>query len=157
MVSTLRGEAHHTLGPLRVHRVPRARAEQQTLELLDRLGLAAKAKEYPDRLTGQQQRVALVRAIDSEPRVLLLNQITAALDPELVTEVLSVVRGLKEQGRTMVLATHETAFAQDVADQVCFLADGVILERGTFRTGLRRPQHERTRRILSRFREAGRL
>ncbi|MEY9873905.1 polar amino acid transport system ATP-binding protein [Streptacidiphilus sp. MAP12-33] len=147
-----------TLGPRRVHRVPRAEAERQALELLDRLGLAAKAKEYPDRLSGgQQQRVALVRAIVSEPRVLLLDEITAALDPELVTEVLSVVRDLKEQGRTMVLATHEMAFARDVADQVCFLADGVILERGTSEQVFGDPQHERTRRFLSRLREAGRL
>jgi polar amino acid transport system ATP-binding protein len=147
-----------TLGPRRVHRVPRAEAERRARELLDRLGLAAKAKEYPDRLSGgQQQRVALVRAIVSEPRVLLLDEITAALDPELVTEVLSVVRDLKEQGRTMVLATHEMAFARDVADQVCFLADGVILERGTSEQVFGDPQHERTRRFLSRLREAGRL
>ncbi|WP_042419918.1 amino acid ABC transporter ATP-binding protein [Streptacidiphilus anmyonensis] len=147
-----------TLGPRRVHRVPRAEAERGALELLDRLGLAAKAKEYPDRLSGgQQQRVALVRAIVSEPRVLLLDEITAALDPELVTEVLSVVRDLKEQGRTMVLATHEMAFARDVADQVCFLADGVILERGTSAQVFGDPQHERTRRFLSRLSEAGRL
>jgi polar amino acid transport system ATP-binding protein len=147
-----------TLGPRRVHRVPRAEAEQRARELLDRLGLAAKAKEYPDRLSGgQQQRVALVRAIVSEPRVLLLDEITAALDPELVTEVLSVVRDLKEQGRTMVLATHEMAFARDVADQVCFLADGVILERGSSEQVFGDPQHERTRRFLSRLSEAGRL
>jgi polar amino acid transport system ATP-binding protein len=147
-----------TLGPRRVHRVARAEAERRALDLLDRLGLAAKAKEYPDRLSGgQQQRVALVRAIVSEPRVLLLDEITAALDPELVTEVLSVVRDLKEQGRTMVLATHEMAFARDVADQVCFLADGVILERGTSKQVFGDPQHERTRRFLSRLREAGRL
>ncbi|SEM27311.1 amino acid ABC transporter ATP-binding protein [Streptacidiphilus jiangxiensis] len=147
-----------TLGQRRVHKVTRAEAERRALELLDRLGLAAKAKEYPDRLSGgQQQRVALVRAIVSEPRVLLLDEITAALDPELVTEVLSVVRDLKEQGRTMVLATHEMAFARDVADQVCFLADGVILERGTSAQVFGDPQHERTRRFLSRVREAGRL
>ncbi|RAG86588.1 peptide ABC transporter ATP-binding protein [Streptacidiphilus pinicola] len=147
-----------TLGPRRVHRLPRAEAERRALELLDRLGLAAKAGEYPDRLSGgQQQRVALVRAIVSEPRVLLLDEITAALDPELVTEVLAVVRDLKEQGRTMVLATHEMAFARDVADQVCFLADGVILERGTSEQVFGDPQHERTRRFLSRLSEAGRL
>jgi polar amino acid transport system ATP-binding protein len=147
-----------TLGPRRVHKLARAEAERRATELLDRLGLAAKAKEYPDRLSGgQQQRVALVRAIVSEPRVLLLDEITAALDPELVTEVLSVVRDLKEQGRTMVLATHEMAFARDVADQVCFLADGVILERGTSAQVFGDPQHERTRRFLSRLREAGRL
>ncbi|WP_042382969.1 amino acid ABC transporter ATP-binding protein [Streptacidiphilus melanogenes] len=147
-----------TLGPRRVHGVPRAEAERRAMELLDRLGLAAKAKEYPDRLSGgQQQRVALVRAIVSEPRVLLLDEITAALDPELVTEVLAVVRDLKEQGRTMVLATHEMAFARDVADQVCFLADGVILERGTSAQVFGDPQHERTRRFLSRLSEAGRL
>jgi polar amino acid transport system ATP-binding protein len=147
-----------TLGPRRVHRVPRVDAERRARELLDRLGLAAKAREYPDRLSGgQQQRVALVRAIVSEPRVLLLDEITAALDPELVTEVLSVVRDLKAQGRTMVLATHEMAFARDVADQVCFLADGVILERGTSEQVFGDPQHERTRRFLSRLQAAGRL
>ncbi|WP_042368513.1 amino acid ABC transporter ATP-binding protein [Streptacidiphilus neutrinimicus] len=147
-----------TLGPRRVHGVRRAEAERRATELLDRLGLAAKAREYPDRLSGgQQQRVALVRAIVSEPRVLLLDEITAALDPELVTEVLSVVRDLKEQGRTMVLATHEMAFARDVADQVCFLADGVILERGTSAQVFGDPQHERTRRFLSRLSDAGRL
>ncbi|MEY9940669.1 amino acid ABC transporter ATP-binding protein [Streptacidiphilus sp. MAP5-3] len=147
-----------TLAPRRVHRVPKAAAEARALELLDRLGLAAKAKEYPDRLSGgQQQRVALVRAIAGEPRLLLLDEITAALDPELVGEVLEVVRDLKGQGMTMVLATHEMAFARDVADQVCFLADGVVLERGTSAEVFGDPQHERTRRFLTRLRESGRL
>ncbi|MEZ0066190.1 polar amino acid transport system ATP-binding protein [Streptacidiphilus sp. MAP12-20] len=147
-----------TLGPVRVHGTPRRAAEARALELLDRLGLAAKAKEYPDRLSGgQQQRVALARAIASEPRLLLLDEITAALDPELVTEVLEVVRDLKGQGMTMVLATHEMAFARDVADQVCFLADGVILERGSSAELFGDPQHERTQRFLHRLSEAGRL
>ncbi|WP_037604601.1 amino acid ABC transporter ATP-binding protein [Streptacidiphilus rugosus] len=147
-----------TLGPVRVHGTPRRAAEARAMELLDRLGLAAKAKEYPDRLSGgQQQRVALVRAIASEPRLLLLDEITAALDPELVTEVLEVVRDLKDQGMTMVLATHEMAFARDVADQVCFLADGVVLERGSSGELFGDPRHERTRRFLARLREAGRL
>ncbi|MBF9070182.1 amino acid ABC transporter ATP-binding protein [Streptacidiphilus fuscans] len=147
-----------TLAPRRVHRKPRAEAEARALELLDRLGLAGKAKEYPDRLSGgQQQRVALVRAIAGEPRLLLLDEITAALDPELVGEVLEVVRDLKGQGMTMVLATHEMAFARDVADQVCFLADGVVLERGSSAEVFGDPQHERTRRFLTRLRESGRL
>ncbi|MGK4584476.1 amino acid ABC transporter ATP-binding protein [Kitasatospora sp. HPMI-4] len=147
-----------TLAPRRVHGVPKAEAEDRARELLDRLGLAAKAKEYPDRLSGgQQQRVAIVRALATGPRLLLLDEITAALDPELVGEVLEVVRDLKEQGMTMVLSTHEMGFAREVADQVCFLDAGVVLEQGPPEQVFGAPEQERTRRFLSRIVAAGRL
>ncbi|MEV0221270.1 amino acid ABC transporter ATP-binding protein [Streptomyces sp. NPDC050704] len=147
-----------TLAPRRVHGVPRAEAETHARELLDRLGLGAKADEYPDRLSGgQQQRAAIVRALAVRPRLLLLDEITAALDPELVGEVLAVVRDLKGEGMTMVLATHEMGFARDVADQVCFLDGGVVLERGTAEEVFGDPREERTRRFLRRIVEAGRL
>ncbi|MEU5296165.1 amino acid ABC transporter ATP-binding protein [Streptomyces umbrinus] len=147
-----------TLAPRRVHGVDRAEAEAHARELLDRLGLGAKAGEYPDRLSGgQQQRAAIVRALAVRPRLLLLDEITAALDPELVGEVLAVVRDLKDDGMTMVLATHEMGFARDVADQVCFLDGGVVLERGTAEEVFGDPREERTRRFLRRIVEAGRL
>jgi polar amino acid transport system ATP-binding protein len=147
-----------TLAPRRVHKVGRSEAEEHARELLDRLGLGAKAVEFPDRLSGgQQQRAAIVRALAVRPRVLLLDEITAALDPELVGEVLSVVRDLKDDGMTMVLATHEMSFARDVADQVCFLKDGVILEHGTAQELFGAPQQEHTQRFLRRIVEAGRL
>ncbi|MGW1022599.1 amino acid ABC transporter ATP-binding protein [Streptomyces sp. NPDC002577] len=147
-----------TLAPRRVHSVDRAAAEERAHELLERLGLGAKAGEYPDRLSGgQQQRAAIVRALAVRPRLLLLDEITAALDPELVGEVLSVVRDLKDDGMTMVIATHEMGFARDVADQVCFLDGGVVLERGTADEVFGDPQQERTRRFLRRIVEAGRL
>jgi polar amino acid transport system ATP-binding protein len=147
-----------TLAPRQVHGLGKEEAESRAMELLDRLGLAGKAKEYPDRLSGgQQQRVAIVRAIVGDPRLLLLDEITAALDPELVAEVLEVVRDLKGQGLTMVLATHEMAFARDVADHVCFLADGVILEQGPPEQVFGDPRHERTKRFLSRLHAAGRI
>ncbi|MFJ8022911.1 amino acid ABC transporter ATP-binding protein [Streptomyces sp. NPDC096311] len=147
-----------TLAPRRVHGVSRAEAEAHARELLDRLGLGAKAGEYPDRLSGgQQQRAAIVRALAVRPRLLLLDEITAALDPELVGEVLSVVRDLKDEGMTMVLATHEMGFAREVADQVCFLDGGVVLERGTAEELFGSPRQERTRRFLRRIVEAGRL
>ncbi|WP_329125625.1 amino acid ABC transporter ATP-binding protein [Streptomyces sp. NBC_01465] len=147
-----------TLAPRRVHGVPKKEAEERARELLGRLGLGDKAGDYPDRLSGgQQQRAAIVRALAVRPRLLLLDEITAALDPELVGEVLTVVRDLKEDGMTMILATHEMGFARDVADQVCFLDGGVVLERGTAADVFGDPQHERTRRFLSRITEAGRL
>ncbi|MDQ1020428.1 amino acid ABC transporter ATP-binding protein [Streptomyces afghaniensis] len=147
-----------TLAPRRVHGVPRAEAEARARELLERLGLGGRAGEYPDRLSGgQQQRVAIVRALAVRPRLLLLDEITAALDPELVGEVLTVVRGLKDEGMTMMLATHEMAFAREVADQVCFLEGGVVLERGTAEQVFGEPRQERTRRFLRRIVEAGRL
>ncbi|WOX08879.1 amino acid ABC transporter ATP-binding protein [Streptomyces sp. N50] len=147
-----------TLAPRRVHGVSRAEAEAHARELLERLGLGDKAGAYPDRLSGgQQQRVAIVRALAVRPRLLLFDEITAALDPELVGEVLAVVRDLKDEGMTMVLATHEMGFARDVADQVCFLDGGVVLERGTARQIFGDPQQERTQRFLRRIVEAGRL
>ncbi|MGY1579306.1 amino acid ABC transporter ATP-binding protein [Streptomyces sp. MN13] len=147
-----------TLAPRRVHRIPRAQAEEQARELLERLGLGGRAGEYPDRLSGgQQQRVALARALAVRPRLLLLDEITAALDPELVGEVLDVVRDLKGDGMTMVLATHEMGFAREVADQVCFLDGGVVLEHGTAEQVFGDPQQERTRHFLRRIVGAGRL
>ncbi|MEE4544922.1 amino acid ABC transporter ATP-binding protein [Streptomyces sp. V4-01] len=148
-----------TLAPRRVRRVARAEAEAEGLELLHRLGLADRAREYPDRLSGgQQQRVALLRAVAARPRLLLLDEITAALDPELVGEVLAVVRDLKErEGMTMVIATHEMAFAREVADQVCFLDGGVILERGSPAEVFGAPVRQRTRDFLHRVTAAGRL
>ncbi|MCX4689250.1 amino acid ABC transporter ATP-binding protein [Kitasatospora purpeofusca] len=147
-----------TLAPRRVHGVPRAEAEARALELLERLGLADRAGAYPDRLSGgQQQRVAIVRALATGPRLLLLDEITAALDPELVGEVLSVVRDLKERGMTMLLATHEMGFAREVADQVCFLDGGAVLEQGPPERVFGAPTEERTRRFLSRVIASGRL
>jgi polar amino acid transport system ATP-binding protein len=147
-----------TLAPRRVHGVPRGEAEERARELLERLGLGAKADEYPDRLSGgQQQRAAIVRAVAVRPRLLLLDEITAALDPELVGEVLDVVRDLKEDGMTMVLATHEMSFAREVADQVCFLDGGVVLERGAPEAVFGDPREERTRRFLRRIVDAGRM
>ncbi|MFI0004635.1 amino acid ABC transporter ATP-binding protein [Streptomyces globisporus] len=147
-----------TLAPRRVHGLSRARAEADARELLERLGLGAKADEYPDRLSGgQQQRAAIVRALAVRPRLLLLDEITAALDPELVGEVLGLVREVKEDGITMVIATHEMAFAREVADQVCFLDAGVVLERGTPEAVFGTPREERTQRFLRRIVAAGRL
>lgn len=147
-----------TLAPQRVHGLSRADAESQARELLERLGLGGKADEYPDRLSGgQQQRTAIVRALAVRPRLLLLDEITAALDPELVGEVLSLVREVKDEGMTMVIATHEMAFAREVADQVCFLDAGVVLERGTPDEVFGAPREERTQRFLRRTVEAGRL
>ncbi|MFD3414802.1 amino acid ABC transporter ATP-binding protein [Streptomyces cyaneofuscatus] len=147
-----------TLAPQRVHGLSRAEAEGRARELLERLGLGAKADEYPDRLSGgQQQRTAIVRALAVRPRLLLLDEITAALDPELVGEVLGLVREVKDEGMTMVIATHEMAFAREVADQVCFLDAGVVLERGTPDELFGAPREERTRKFLRRIVEAGRL
>jgi polar amino acid transport system ATP-binding protein len=139
-----------TLAPRRVHRVRRDEAERRARELLARVGLADKAGEYPDRLSGgQQQRVAIVRALAGDPRLLLLDEVTSALDPQLVGEVLSMVRDLKEQGMTMVVATHEMGFARRVADRVCFLDGGRILEQGPPQQVLATPVQPRTRRFLS--------
>ncbi|MEV6402309.1 amino acid ABC transporter ATP-binding protein [Streptomyces bobili] len=147
-----------TLAPRRVHGVARAEAEEHARGLLERLALGGKAGAYPDRLSGgQQQRVAIVRALAVRPRLLLFDEITAALDPELVGEVLDVVRDLKGDGMTMVLATHEMGFAREVADQVCFLDGGVVLEHGTPEQVFGDPRQERTRRFLRRIVEAGRL
>ncbi|MEU4892592.1 amino acid ABC transporter ATP-binding protein [Streptomyces sp. NPDC044780] len=147
-----------TLAPRRVHGLSRAEAEERGRALLERLALGAKADEYPDRLSGgQQQRAAIVRALAVRPRLLLLDEITAALDPELVGEVLALVREVKDEGMTMVIATHEMVFAREVADQVCFLDAGVVLERGTPQEVFGSPRQERTQRFLRRFAEAGRL
>ncbi|MCQ1579582.1 amino acid ABC transporter ATP-binding protein [Streptomyces parvus] len=144
-----------TPAPRRAHGLSRARAETDARE---RLGLGAKADEYPDRLSGgQQQRAAIVRALAVRPRLLLLDEITAALDPELVGEVLGLVREVKEDSMTMVIATHEMAFAREVVDQVCFLDAGVVLERGTPEEVFGAPREERTQRFLRRIVAAGRL
>lgn len=141
-----------TLASRVVHKVPRAAAEKRGLELLDRVGLADKAREHPDRLSGgQQQRVAIARAIATDPKVLLLDEITSALDPELVTEVLELVRRLAADGTTILMATHEMAFARDVADRVVFLDDGRIIEEGPPAEVFGAPREARTKAFLSRF------
>lgn len=140
-----------TLAPRRVHGVPKARAEAEARELLARFGLADHVDKHPDRLSGgQQQRAALVRALCTKPVLLLLDEITAALDPELVGDVLGAVRELAEQGTTMVLATHEMAFAREVATTVCFLHEGRILESGPPAEIFTAPREERTRTFLRR-------
>jgi polar amino acid transport system ATP-binding protein len=142
-----------TLAPRRVHGVPRAEAESRARDLLARFGLADKAAEHPDRLSGgQQQRAALARALVTDPSLVLLDEVTSALDPELVGEVLDIVRDLARAGMTMVLATHEMAFAREVATRVCFLDDGTILEQGPPEQLFTAPHHERTRQFLRRVR-----
>jgi polar amino acid transport system ATP-binding protein len=147
-----------TLAPTVVHGRTTADAREEAQALLRRIGLADKADEYPDRLSGgQQQRVAIVRALTVHPRVLLLDEITSALDPELVGEVLAVVREVAAQGMTIVMATHEMGFARQVADTVAFLDGGVVLESGPPRQVLGDPVEPRTRQFLSRVIDAGRL
>lgn len=147
-----------TLAPLRVLRQERSEAEDNAMQLLRRIGLENKAKEYPDRLSGgQQQRVAIVRALAMGPMVMLLDEITSALDPELVAEVLSIVRELAKDGMTMLLATHEMGFAREVASKICFLCDGVVCEEGKPDQILAEPRNERTRAFLKRIVEARRL
>jgi polar amino acid transport system ATP-binding protein len=147
-----------TLAPREVLKTPRAVAEAEALELLARFGLADKRDDYPDRLSGgQQQRVAIVRALAMRPKLLLLDEITSALDPELVGEVLLVVRELAEGGMTMVIATHEMGFARDIADRVYFLDDGVILEHGPPEQIFGEPREPRTQQFLQRIVAAGRL
>jgi polar amino acid transport system ATP-binding protein len=147
-----------TLAPIKVQRKSRDEANELADELLKRFDLLEKADEYPDRLSGgQQQRAAIIRSIAVNPRLLLLDEVTSALDPVLVNEVLSIVRDLKSDGMTMVLATHEMGFATQVADQVCFLESGLILERGTPEEVLRHPSHPKTKEFLKRVHEAGRL
>ncbi len=142
-----------TLAPRRVHGLSRAEAESRARDLLDRFGLADKAAEHPDRLSGgQQQRAALARALVTDPSLVLLDEVTSALDPELVGEVLDIVRDLAQGGMTMVLATHEMAFAREVASRVCFLDGGVILEQGPPEHIFAAPAHERTRQFLRRAR-----
>ncbi len=147
-----------TLAPRVVHGVSRDEAEERAMRLLSRVGLAEKAKDYPDRLSGgQQQRVAIVRALANEPRMLLLDEVTSALDPELVGEVLRLVRELKDQGTTILMATHEMAFARQVSDRVCFLAGGSLREQGSPEQVLVDPREPRTRQFLARVIDAGRL
>jgi len=145
-----------TLAPRRVHGLAKADAEQRAHHLLERFGLSDQAGKHPDRMSGgQQQRAALVRALCTQPTLLLLDEITAALDPELVGDVLRIVRELAEQGTTMILATHEMAFARDIATTVCFLDDGRILEHGPPAEIFSDPREERTRRFLARVLAAG--
>jgi polar amino acid transport system ATP-binding protein len=147
-----------TLGPTKVLRIPKRYANEQAMTLLSRIGLAEKATDYPDRLSGgQQQRVAIVRALAMGPRVLLLDEITSALDPELVSEVLNIVRELAEEGMTMLIATHEMGFAREVSTKVCFLDAGVVAEHGPPEQIFSTPENARTQAFLRRIIEAGRL
>ena len=147
-----------TLAPRKALGLSREEAESRADELLTRFGLADKRGEYPDRLSGgQQQRVAIVRALAMQPGLMLLDEVTSALDPELVAEVLSVIRELAAEGMTMLIATHEMGFARDVANRVCFLDAGVILEEGTPEEIFGAPREPRTQQFLQRIVEAGRL
>jgi polar amino acid transport system ATP-binding protein len=147
-----------TLAPVRVRRVPQAEAEQEARALLARFGLADKEADFPDRLSGgQQQRVAIVRALAMRPQIMLLDEVTSALDPELVAEVLDVIRELAATGMTMVIATHEMGFARDIAHRVCFLEEGRIIEDAPPAELFTSPRDERTRRFLRRIVDAGRL
>jgi polar amino acid transport system ATP-binding protein len=147
-----------TLAPRRVLGLSREQADDQATALLERFGLADKRDEYPDRLSGgQQQRVAIVRALAMQPDLMLLDEVTSALDPELVAEVLNVIRELAEGGMTMLIATHEMSFARDIASRVCFLDAGLILEEGPPSEILAHPRQPRTQQFLERIIEAGRL
>ncbi len=150
--------ANVTLAPRKVLAKSRVEAEAEATELLARFGLADKRDEFPDRLSGgQQQRVAIIRALAMQPDLLLLDEITSALDPELVAEVLAVIRELARGGMTMVIATHEMGFARDIANRVCFLDGGVILEQGPPHEIFSAPREPRTQQFLQRIIEAGRL
>ena len=145
-----------TLAPRRVHGIPRDEAESSAMAMLERVGLRDKATAHPDALSGgQQQRVAIARALVNDPTLMLLDEVTSALDPELVGEVLDLLRELKAEGMTMILNTHEMGFARDVADTVCFLHDGVIYEQGSPAAVLDDPEKERTKRFLARVRADG--
>jgi polar amino acid transport system ATP-binding protein len=147
-----------TLAPQDVLKLGRREAEERALALLDRFGLAEKARDYPDRLSGgQQQRVAIVRALAMQPELMLLDEVTSALDPELVAEVLEVIRELADGGMTMLIATHEMSFARDIADRVCFLDNGAILEQGPPGEIFTSPREPRTQQFLQRIVEAKRL
>ena len=140
-----------SLAPRKVRGLSKDDAHEQAIELLTRFGLAEKADAYPDHLSGgQAQRVAIVRALAMEPELMLFDEITSALDPMLVGEVLDAVRELKAGGLTIVMATHEMGFARDVADRVCFLADGVVFEQGSAKEVFEAPRHERTAAFLAR-------
>ena len=147
-----------TLAPTKVLRTPRAQAEEEARALLDRFGLAGRQGDYPDRLSGgQQQRVAIVRALAMKPQIMLLDEVTSALDPELVAEVLDVIRELAAGGMTMIIATHEMGFARDIARRVCFLEEGRIIEDAPPAELFTSPKDERTKRFLRRIVDAGRL
>jgi polar amino acid transport system ATP-binding protein len=147
-----------TLGPVRAQGMHRGEARDRARELLQRFGLGGREDDFPDRLSGgQQQRVAIVRALATQPRALLLDEITSALDPELVGEILQLVAELKAEGMTMLIATHEMGFAREVADEVCFLHEGAIVERGTAEHMFGEPQHPETQKFLRRLLDAGRL
>ena len=147
-----------TLAPRKVVGTPAALADAEARELLERFGLAEKAEEYPDRLSGgQQQRVAIMRALAMQPDIMLLDEVTSALDPELVAEVLDVIRELAGGGMTMLIATHEMGFARDIATRVCFLDEGVIAEQGPPAQIFGAPQEARTQRFLARIVAAGRM
>lgn len=146
------------LAPCKVHGLPSKEIRAKAYELLDLFGMKGFEKAYPEQMSGgQQQRVAIVRALATNPDVLLLDEVTAALDPELIGGVLKIIKDLKTKGMTMVIVTHEMGFARDVADQVCFLEGGIILEQDTPRNLFSNPQHPRTRQFLQRIIEAGRL
>ena len=147
-----------TLAPVKVLHTPRAQAEEEARALLGRVGLLEKAGDYPDRLSGgQQQRVAIVRALAMKPQIMLLDEVTSALDPELVAEVLDVIRELAAGGMTMLIATHEMGFARDIANRVCFLEEGRIIEDAPPAELFSSPKDERTQRFLRRIVDAGRL
>ena len=147
-----------TLAPRKALGTPKRDAQERATELLARFGLADKRSEYPDRLSGgQQQRVAIVRALAMEPDIMLFDEVTSALDPELVGEVLGVIRGLAQSGMTMLIATHEMGFAREIADRVCFLDRGRILEQGPPERIFTAPQEPRTQEFLRRIIEAGRM
>jgi polar amino acid transport system ATP-binding protein len=147
-----------TLAPIKARRLSKQEAQGRARELLDRIGLLDKADEYPDRLSGgQQQRVAIARALAMNPGLMLLDEITSALDPQLVGEVLAFVRELADMGMTMIIATHEMSFAREVASKVCFLDAGVILEEGAPEQIFSFPREERTREFLQRVIESGRI
>ena len=146
------------LAPVRGHGERRAEAERRARELLDRFGLEGREDDYPDRLSGgQQQRVAIARALATRPRALLLDEVTSALDPEHVGEVLEAIRELKAEGMTMLIATHEMSFAREVADEVCYLHEGLIVERGEPERIFTAPARPETQRFLRRLLQAGRL
>jgi polar amino acid transport system ATP-binding protein len=147
-----------TLAPRRVHNVPREQAEAEALAMLERVGLRDRASARPDELSGgQQQRVAIARALVNKPRLMLFDEVTSALDPELVGEVLDLIRGLRDDGMTMLLATHEMSFAREIADAVCFLDAGRIVEQGPPAQLFGDPHEPRTRQFLRRIIDAGRL
>jgi polar amino acid transport system ATP-binding protein len=147
-----------TLGARRAQKISNADARDAGQAMLERFGLGDRAQDYPDRLSGgQQQRVAIARALLTRPRALLLDEVTSALDPELVGEVLELIRELKTEGMTMLIATHEMSFARDFADQVCFLADGRIIERGAPEQMFSSPEQPETQRFLARLLAANRV